>query len=104
MSAAPQPVHSNRSRTMFITTMVLAVLILIPSMLGFANKLLEFFHVFRDEHEGSFAITPMLNYFLATVGFLCLMGWAVAHGMFRDIERPKEQLLEQEAMLDRLPL
>ncbi|REK10311.1 MAG: cbb3-type cytochrome oxidase assembly protein CcoS [Planctomycetota bacterium] len=42
----------------------------------------------------------MLNYLLASLGFLFLFGWAVMSGMFHDIERPKYTMLENEARLD----
>jgi len=32
--------------------------------------------------------------------FLLLFGWAVLHGMFRDIEKPKYQMLANERQLD----
>jgi hypothetical protein len=42
----------------------------------------------------------VLNYLLASMGFLCLFGWAAMHGMFRDVEQPKVTMLENEARLD----
>ncbi len=36
----------------------------------------------------------------ASLGFLALFLWAVWHGMFRDIEKPKRTMLENEQMLD----
>jgi len=42
----------------------------------------------------------MVNYLLATTGFFCLFGWALIHGMFREIEGPKQRMLETEAWLD----
>lgn len=88
-------------RGVFITTAVLGVLILIPSLLGFANKLLEFAHVVQGDADGAFALTPIVNYLLASLGFLCLLIWAALHGMFRDIEAPKRVMLEREELLDR---
>ncbi len=91
---------ANRQRTMFIVTAVLAVLILVPSGVGFVNKLFEFYGVIKGEASGAFAFTPVVNYLLASMGFLCLMLWAIGHGMFHDIERPKQTMLETERMLD----
>lgn len=82
-------------------TLLLAVLILIPSGYGFVGKFIELIHVYRGESDGAFAAAPMMNYLLASLGFLCLLLWAAAHGMFRDIERPKHELLVQEELLDR---
>src|SRR6516165_4394544 len=81
-------------------TALFAVAVLIPSLYGFSGKFIEFVAVFRGESDGAFAVTPIVNYLLATLGFFCLFGWAILQGMFSDIERPKHAFLEQEAWLD----
>ena len=81
-------------------SLLLAVLILIPSGYGFAGKFIELVHVFRGEPGGAFAVAPMANYILASAGFFCLLLWAAGHGMFRDIETPKHEMLAREALLD----
>ncbi len=81
-------------------TLAFAILILTPSMIGFVMKFMEFIHTFRSESDGAFAITPMVNYLLASLGFLCLMLWSVTNGSFRDLEQPKMIMLERDAMLD----
>lgn len=81
-------------------TLILAIAILIPSMYGFAGKLWEFVHIYRGDADGAFAVTPILNYLLASGGFLMLLFWATAHGTFRDIEKPKQSMLDNEALLD----
>jgi hypothetical protein len=91
----------NASRRKTLVTLTMAVIILVPSMMGFGAKLVEFIHTFRGQRDGVFAITPMINYLLATLGFLCMLIWATLNGMFRDMERPKETMLEQERQLDR---
>ncbi|MBI3467330.1 MAG: hypothetical protein HY000_30340 [Planctomycetes bacterium] len=85
-----------------IVTLLLAILILVPSLWGFGSKFLEFVAIYRGEVDGAFAISPILNYLLASLGFLLLFGWAIGHGMFRDIERPKFVMLVNERRLDRL--
>lgn len=52
--------------------------------------------------EGAFALVPILNYLLVTLGFLLMFGWWVLSGGFRDIERPKYNMLENETILDAL--
>lgn len=81
-------------------TVLFGFLILIPSMLGFGNKFLELIHVFGGEAEGAFAIAPILNYLLASAGFLLMLLWAASLGMFRNLESPKHEMLANEAMLD----
>lgn len=88
-------------RRAHIVTLIFAVPILIFSGLGFAAKFMEFIHTFRGESEGAFAITPMVNYLLASGGFFCLLLWATINGMFNDIEAPKQTMLEYDAQLDR---
>lgn len=89
-----------RRRTSILITVILAVLILIPSMLGFVTKFIELVAVLRGDPEGIFTITPILNYLLASLGFFCLLLWAMGGGMFRDIEQPKQTMLDHEAQLD----
>ncbi len=87
-------------RATFVITAILAVVILIPSMLGFANKFYELILLCRGEVDGAFAITPVVNYLLASLGFFCLLCWAAFNGMFHDIEAPKRKMLETEWQLD----
>ncbi len=88
------------SRTQVLTTVGFALLILVPSMLGFGNKMREFILLARGDVDGVFAITPVVNYLLASLGFFCLFFWAIYQGMFRDIEAPKFTMLENERKLD----
>jgi hypothetical protein len=87
-------------RSQVITTIIFALAILIPSFVGFANKFREFILIYRGDVDGVFAITPIVNYLLASLGFFFLFCWAIGHGMFRDIERPKYTMLENERKLD----
>ncbi|HRX81023.1 MAG TPA: cbb3-type cytochrome oxidase assembly protein [Pirellulaceae bacterium] len=89
------------SRTKTIVLIVMSVCILVPSMTGFVMKFMEFIHTFQGETDGAFAITPMLNYLLASLGFFCLLAWATMNGMFHDIERPKYRMLEIEEELNK---
>jgi hypothetical protein len=41
-----------------------------------------------------FALLPMSNYLLVAAGFLMLLIWAFLKGEFKDIERAKYELLE----------
>ena len=87
-------------RTQIIVTGVLALLILIPSMMGFADKFYQLVILCQGDADGAFAITPVVNYLLASLGFFFLLCWAALNGMFRDIEEPKRAMLETEALLD----
>ena len=90
------------SRLPSIVTALLAVAILVPSLWGFGTKFYEFVLLARGDVEGVFAVTPVINYLLASLGFLCLFGWAAYNGMFHDIEQPKRTMLENEQRLDEL--
>ena len=94
------PARADRNgRRRWLT--VLAILVfLVPAGLGFGNKLLEFFALVSDE-AGSFAVMPVLNYLLASIGFFLLLCWAMMNGMFHDVEKPKLAMLESERELDR---
>jgi hypothetical protein len=91
---------TRAARRMRIVVLVMALGVLIPSLYGFGTKFLEFVALYRGDVEGAFAISPILNYLLASLGFLCLFCWAITRGMFRDVEGPKYTLLENEARLD----
>ena len=45
-------------------------------------------------------MAPILNYLLASAGFFCMLLWAAWNGMFRDMERPKTEFLDNESRLD----
>lgn len=68
---------------------------------GFFERFLYFFKTLQANDEGRFTIVPMLNYLAVALGFLCMLGWAIMGGMFRDIEKPKYTMLENENKLDR---
>lgn len=72
---------------------------LLPAFLGFGNKFRELLMISADE-EGAFALVPVLNYLLASLGFFFLLCWATRQGMFQDIEQPKETLMRNERFLD----
>lgn len=92
---------SGKDRSIAWTiTIVFGVLILIPSMLGFVMKFGELMALTGDSTDGGFAITPVINYLLASLGFFFLLMWAAVNGMFRDLERPKYLMLENERELD----
>jgi hypothetical protein len=81
-------------------TLAMAAAVLLPSLYGFGSKFVEFVALASGEVDGAFAIAPVVNYLLASLGFLCLFGWAAANGMFHDVERPKLQMLDNERLLD----
>ncbi|HEY4308458.1 MAG TPA: hypothetical protein VGN12_03310 [Pirellulales bacterium] len=81
--------------------LLLALAILLPSLIGFGNKFLELIRIYRGDADGAFAVAPITNYILASTGFLLLFFWAAANGMFRDIERPKYAMLDNERRLDK---
>ena len=95
MKTDPRPWQTRR-----VVMLLMAAAVLLPSLYGFGTKLIEFIALARGDVEGSFAISPVVNYLLASFGFLLLFGWAALGGMFRDIEQPKYTMLENEVKLD----
>lgn len=87
-------------RGVMLATVILGVIILLPSMAAFVNKFYEFAHASSQNADGAYVITPIINYFLASCGFFCLLMWAAIHGMFHDIEAPKRTMLAREQDLD----
>ena len=102
-ASASAPPQQNRQRSVaWIVTIVFGVVILIPSMAGFVMKFLELIHLTQGDADGGFAITPVVNYLFASLGFFFLLLWAAVNGMFADLELPKHTMLENEAALDEL--
>lgn len=100
IDTSPTPRPQNR-RSLWATS-GFALVILIPSLYGFGGKFIEFIQLYRGDVDGVFAISPILNYLLASLGFFCLFCWAVTQGMFSDIELPKRTMLEIQNELDRV--
>ena len=78
-------------------TIIFGVVILVPCLIGFVIKLKA---LTKEAGDGGYAITPVINYLLASAGFFFLLLWAALNGMFRDLERPKYLMLENERELD----
>jgi hypothetical protein len=93
-----QPRAAHRKQR--LVTLIFALVILIPSGYGFIRKFLELVALTKGDVDGVFAISPVVNYLLASVGFFFLFCWAIFNGMFGDIEGPKRAMLETERMLD----
>jgi hypothetical protein len=93
---------AEKWRDTFVT--ILAFVIFASCAYGFGGKLLELVRLVRESDspasEGVFAVAPLMNYLLASAGFLCMLGWAACHGMFHDIERPKKTMLEYDQILN----
>lgn len=77
-----------------------AIVVLVPTILGFANKFLDLMLVAAGDEEGAFAVTPIVNYLLATAGFFCLFVWTAAQGAFADPDAPSRAMFENEQRLD----
>jgi hypothetical protein len=99
---ATATLKTERSRLRSVVNWLFVVAILAPSLWGFGMKFREFVLLARGDVDGVFAVTPVINYLLASLGFLLLFGWAAANGMFLDIEEPKYTMLENEQRLDAL--
>lgn len=100
MSQTDSTKYKKTSRTVMIATTVIGIVILLPSLVGFFTKLWEFAVLIKGDPDGAFAMTPIVNYTLASVGFFCLLIWATANGMFFNIEGPKYTMLDHEDELD----
>lgn len=89
------------SRGKRIAVIIIAISILLPASVGFIEKLTLFIMAVKKDKIAGFTIIPVTNYFIVTAGMLCLLVWAACHGMFRNIEQPKYDMLEREEQLDR---
>lgn len=90
-----------RGRTHIITLVIVTLLIIGPGAYGFLDKLIQFAWTIRNDPYGNFTMVPLSNYMIVAFGMTCMLIWATAHGMFRDVERPKFTMLEQEEEIER---
>ncbi len=96
---SPQRGRVSRRRWWFYTAAMITLTL--PFAFGFVFKYIKLIQTAKTDPEGGFALFPITNYAAVTLGFLCLLVWAVTNGMFRDVEKPKYTMLEREAQLDR---
>lgn len=89
---------TQRSR---LWQMLAVAFFLVPACIGFTWKFVDLL-ILADLDEGAFALAPIMNYLLSSLGFFMLFFWAVRHGMFRNVEKAKYTMLENEKMLDLL--
>lgn len=61
----------------------------------FTYKLFSFLQTIRRDELAGFAYDPIMVYGFVALGFLFLLGWAFLTGQFRDVERPKHDMLER---------
>ncbi len=89
----------SRGKKIFLW--IVAIGIVVPGGYGFVYKLVQFIKtLFSARVEGGFTIIPIANYLTVAAGMTCLLVWAILHGMFRDIERPKHLMLERDAKIE----
>jgi len=77
-----------------------AVLVVLCAGMGFLYKLIEFARTMLSNEVQGFALISVSTYLVVAVGYLCLFIWSYLQGHYRDVERPKYWLLENEAELD----
>jgi len=94
-------IRSRDSRGKRRALIIIAAVILIPGAYGFTEKLIQFFRTLGTDRGADFTLVPISNYLFVAVGMACMLIWAILHGMFRDIEAPKYDMLEREATLER---
>ena len=90
----------KRGRVFWIWVCVVALGILVAGS-GFVFKLTEFIKVAQNKEAESFAIVPVVTYFLVTGGFICLFIWNYLRGGFDNIEKPKYDMLERHEEINR---
>jgi len=61
----------------------------------FCYKLFAFMTTIKKDEMAGFAYDPIFIYFFVAMGFLLLLVWAYSTGQFKDIERPKYEMLER---------
>ena len=67
----------------------------------FTYKLFAFLTTIRRDELAGFAFDPIVIYAVVAIGFLFMLGWAFLSGQFKDVERPKYEMLERFAEQER---
>lgn len=91
------PVEDREPGGSGVRRWILAFFCLAVTVAGcmFTYKLFAFLKTIRRDELAGFAFDPIVIYAIVTIGFLCLLAWAFLTGQFRDIERPKYEMLER---------
>lgn len=96
-----KPQEMSRVRV-FIHIFFISAVLLAGCMFTF--KLYSFLRTVKKDELAGFAGDPILTYFFVALGFLLLLAWAFLSGQFRDLERPKHELIERVYEQERLGL
>lgn len=94
-----EPSKSRESRLPGAIAILFIFIVLIAGCF-FAIKFYDLVMVAMYVPEGASAISPIINYLLAAIGFFFMLLWAAYNGMFHDIEQPKRTMLDTEHQLD----
>ncbi len=89
----------NDSRTMSVLVVGIAVA---AAGLTFMYKLYEFVAAAAEGYMPGILTASVLPYFFISTGFLFLAAWAWAGGHFKNIEKPKRDMLHQEEEYEKL--
>jgi len=96
-----QPIRQAGSRRQTWITVIFAIVIFIPCIFGFGTKFLELVNLSHSDQEGRFALTPVVNYLLATMGFLCMFLWGATRGTFHNVEAAKQKMLDDDELIEK---
>lgn len=86
------------TRMVFIWSLGIGILL---SGVAFAFKVAEFIYTMSSEAAKGFADVPVTVYFAVAAGWICFLGWALTTGKFKDMERAKYDMIEQEEEYER---
>ena len=87
---------TNASRDGSFTPLHVFFVVFVLSAGGlFIYKLFAFLSTIRRDELAGFAFDPIVVYAFVALGFLCLLVWAYMTGQFRDIERPKHEMMDR---------
>jgi len=85
----------NRSDNSFTLVHAFFCLFVLTAGGLFFYKLFAFLSTIRKDELAGFAFDPIITYGFVAMGFLCLLTWAYLSGQFRDIERPKHDMIDR---------
>jgi nitrogen fixation-related uncharacterized protein len=92
----PEPTpDAPRPERVFTPLHVFFVIFVATAGCLFFYKLYAFLSTIKRDELAGFAFDPIIVYAFVALGFLMLLLWAWMTGQFRDIERPKHDMLRR---------
>ena len=89
------PTEATRNEAPIRAIHTLFILAITAAGCMFVFKLFNFLKTIKKDELAGFAFDPLMVYGFVAMGFLFMLAWAYLSGQFRDVERPKYEMIER---------